>query len=62
MGCSATSLQPLRAQSHRTKTMSLVSPWRADFPALAILEAQGQTYLDSAAGHSRTHASRWPNG
>lgn len=27
----------------------LCSPWRADFPALAILESQGQTYLDSAA-------------
>ena len=26
-----------------------VLPWRADFPALAVLEAQGQTYLDSAA-------------
>ncbi len=56
MGCSATSLQPLRAQSHRTKTMSLVSPWRADFPALAILEAQGQTYLDSAATAQKPQA------
>jgi len=29
--------------------MSLPSPWRADFPALGALEAEGQTYLDSAA-------------
>ncbi|WP_296178493.1 aminotransferase class V-fold PLP-dependent enzyme [Pseudomonas sp. UBA1879] len=29
--------------------MSLISPWRADFPALDALERQGQTYLDSAA-------------
>ncbi|MET1077572.1 MAG: cysteine desulfurase [Pseudomonas sp.] len=27
----------------------LPSPWRADFPALAALAAEGQTYLDSAA-------------
>jgi cysteine sulfinate desulfinase len=36
--------------------MSLVSPWRADFPALAILEAQGQTYLDSAATSQKPQA------
>ncbi|MEQ7917801.1 cysteine desulfurase [Xanthomonas sp. WHRI 1810A] len=29
--------------------MLLPSPWRADFPAIAALHAQGQTYLDSAA-------------
>ncbi|AHL74863.1 cysteine sulfinate desulfinase [Stutzerimonas stutzeri] len=36
--------------------MSLISPWRADFPALAILEAQGQTYLDSAATAQKPQA------
>jgi cysteine sulfinate desulfinase len=30
-------------------TMLLPSPWRADFPAIAALQRQGQTYLDSAA-------------
>jgi cysteine sulfinate desulfinase len=29
--------------------MLLPSPWRADFPAIAALQRQGQTYLDSAA-------------
>jgi cysteine sulfinate desulfinase len=29
--------------------MSLTSPWRADFPGILALEAEGQTYLDSAA-------------
>lgn len=29
--------------------MSLISPWRAEFPGLLALEAEGQTYLDSAA-------------
>nr|GFB43196.1 cysteine desulfurase 1, chloroplastic [Tanacetum cinerariifolium] len=28
--------------------MPLISPWRADFPAIAALQRQGQTYLDSA--------------
>ncbi|MCQ4319774.1 aminotransferase class V-fold PLP-dependent enzyme [Stutzerimonas stutzeri] len=36
--------------------MSLLSPWRTDFPALAILEAQGQTYLDSAATAQKPQA------
>lgn len=36
--------------------MSLTSPWRADFPALAILESQGQTYLDSAATAQKPQA------
>ncbi|BAP80387.1 cysteine sulfinate desulfinase [Pseudomonas sp. MT-1] len=36
--------------------MPLTSPWRADFPALAILEAQGQTYLDSAATSQKPQA------
>ena len=36
--------------------MSLVSPWRTDFPALAILESQGQTYLDSAATAQKPQA------
>ncbi|WP_181295341.1 aminotransferase class V-fold PLP-dependent enzyme [Pseudomonas sp. Q2-TVG4-2] len=34
----------------------LMSPWRSDFPALAILEAQGQTYLDSAATAQKPQA------
>ena len=29
--------------------MSLTSPWRTDFPGILALEAEGQTYLDSAA-------------
>lgn len=29
--------------------MALTSPWRSDFPALSALDAEGQTYLDSAA-------------
>ena len=36
--------------------MALLSPWRADFPALAVLEAQGQTYLDSAATAQKPQA------
>ncbi|MGH8434045.1 MAG: aminotransferase class V-fold PLP-dependent enzyme [Pseudomonas sp.] len=36
--------------------MSLNSPWRADFPALAALEAEGQTYLDSAATAQKPQA------
>ena len=36
--------------------MALLSPWRTDFPALAILEAQGQTYLDSAATAQKPQA------
>lgn len=34
----------------------LSSPWRADFPALAVLETQGQTYLDSAATSQKPQA------
>ena len=34
----------------------LFSPWRADFPALAVLESQGQTYLDSAATSQKPQA------
>ncbi|MFC3606432.1 aminotransferase class V-fold PLP-dependent enzyme [Stutzerimonas tarimensis] len=34
----------------------LLSPWRTDFPALAVLEAQGQTYLDSAATAQKPQA------
>ncbi|MFP6861591.1 aminotransferase class V-fold PLP-dependent enzyme [Pseudomonas sp.] len=29
--------------------MSLISPWRADFPGIQALAAEGQNYLDSAA-------------
>jgi len=36
--------------------MSLSSPWRADFPALSALEAEGQTYLDSAATAQKPQA------
>src|SRR5690606_18611899 len=36
--------------------MTLLSPWRADFPALSLLEAQGQTYLDSAATAQKPQA------
>ncbi|MCQ4264915.1 cysteine desulfurase CsdA [Stutzerimonas stutzeri] len=36
--------------------MALFSPWRADFPALSVLEAQGQTYLDSAATAQKPQA------
>ncbi len=36
--------------------MPLTSPWRADFPALAALEAEGQTYLDSAATAQKPQA------
>lgn len=34
----------------------LSSPWRSDFPALAIFEAQGQTYLDTAATAQKPQA------
>ncbi|TDV62493.1 aminotransferase class V-fold PLP-dependent enzyme [Pseudomonas sp. LP_7_YM] len=36
--------------------MSLISPWRADFPALDALGRQGQTYLDSAATAQKPQA------
>lgn len=36
--------------------MSLISPWRADFPALDAFERQGQTYLDSAATAQKPQA------
>jgi cysteine sulfinate desulfinase len=34
----------------------LISPWRADFPALDALERQGQIYLDSAATAQKPQA------
>ncbi|WP_028240006.1 aminotransferase class V-fold PLP-dependent enzyme [Stutzerimonas azotifigens] len=34
----------------------LSSPWRSDFPALAVLEAQGEIYLDSAATAQKPQA------
>ena len=34
----------------------LLSPWRADFPALSVLETQGQVYLDSAATAQKPQA------
>lgn len=36
--------------------MPLISPWRADFPALDALQRQGQTYLDSAATAQKPQA------
>lgn len=36
--------------------MSIPSPWRSNFPALAALEADGQTYLDSAATAQKPQA------
>lgn len=38
------------------KPMSLISPWRADFPGIQALEAEGQTYLDSAATAQKPQA------
>ncbi|WP_252274379.1 aminotransferase class V-fold PLP-dependent enzyme [Pseudomonas subflava] len=36
--------------------MSLMSPWRDDFPGLSALAAEGQTYLDSAATAQKPQA------
>jgi len=36
--------------------MLIHSPWRSDFPALAALAAEGQTYLDSAATSQKPQA------
>ncbi|MEO4046216.1 cysteine desulfurase [Pseudomonas sp. CAU 1711] len=36
--------------------MALNSPWRADFPGILALEAEGQTYLDSAATAQKPQA------
>ncbi|WP_457787594.1 aminotransferase class V-fold PLP-dependent enzyme [Pseudomonas sp. PL-6] len=36
--------------------MSLISPWRAAFPGILALEAEGQTYLDSAATAQKPQA------
>ncbi|MCO8163317.1 cysteine desulfurase [Pseudomonas sp. 21LCFQ010] len=36
--------------------MPLISPWRADFPAIDALQRQGQTYLDSAATTQKPQA------
>ena len=36
--------------------MSLISPWRADSPGILALEAEGQTYLDSAATAQKPQA------
>ncbi|WP_374443115.1 aminotransferase class V-fold PLP-dependent enzyme [Pseudomonas panipatensis] len=36
--------------------MSISSPWRSAFPALAALAAEGQTYLDSAATAQKPQA------
>ena len=37
-------------------TMLVPSPWRADFPAIATLQRQDQTYLDSAATTQKPQA------
>lgn len=36
--------------------MLIPSPWRTDFPAIAALQRQGQTYLDSAATTQKPQA------
>ncbi len=36
--------------------MSLISPWRADFPGILALAGEGQTYLDSAATAQKPQA------
>jgi cysteine sulfinate desulfinase len=36
--------------------MSLISPWRADFPGILALQAEDQTYLDSAATAQKPQA------
>jgi cysteine sulfinate desulfinase len=36
--------------------MSLISPWRAEFPGILSLAAEGQTYLDSAATAQKPQA------
>lgn len=36
--------------------MSLISPWRADFPGILALAGAGQTYLDSAATAQKPQA------
>ncbi|MBU1283601.1 MAG: cysteine desulfurase [Gammaproteobacteria bacterium] len=36
--------------------MSLISPWRADFPGIQALAAEGQIYLDSAATAQKPQA------
>ena len=36
--------------------MSLISPWRAEVPGILALEADGHTYLDSAATAQKPQA------
>jgi cysteine sulfinate desulfinase len=36
--------------------MMMLSPWRAEFPAIAALQRQGQTYLDNAATTQKPQA------
>ena len=36
--------------------MMTLSPWRADFPAIAALQRQDQTYLDNAATTQKPQA------
>ena len=35
---------------------NITSPWRADFPGILALAAEGQTYLDSAATAQKPQA------
>ena len=39
--------------------MMIPSPWRADFPAIAALQRQDQTYLDNAARQDSRVANAW---
>ena len=36
--------------------MMILSPWRVDFPAIAALQRQDQTYLDNAATTQKPQA------
>jgi len=54
MGLSSSDAVRARRQEHTT--MFQTSPWRADFPAIAALHGQHQTYLDSAATAQKPQA------
>ena len=45
-----------RPYSPGLNNMMILSPWRADFPAIAALQRQGQTYLDNAATTQKPQA------
>lgn len=46
----------LQGSGVQAKNMMTLSPWRADFPAIAALQRQGQTYLDNAATTQKPQA------